>query len=185
MVRTTVMKRRRTMKTLSCLPAALVLAVVSHALPVEAKKVNPTKMTCEEFLALGESIQPRAVAYLDGYSKRGKLKEEDVAEVDVDRQMAVLVVACKEDPKKTLWDKVRAHLPGGKKVKPTKMVCQDYVAMDETDRPELVYWASGYHKGVKETDAGEVDLESDVAVVYEECKAAPKESFWSKVKKHL
>jgi hypothetical protein len=38
---------------------------------------------------------------------------------------------------------------------------------------------------VKEGDLGEVDLERDVAVVYVDCKQAPKESFWSKVKKHI
>ena len=42
----------------------------------EAKKHNLPKMTCEEFLALGDSLQPRAVAWLDGYSKGGKLKDK-------------------------------------------------------------------------------------------------------------
>jgi hypothetical protein len=57
--------------------------------------------------------------------------------------------------------------------------------MDQTDRPELAYWAAGYSKGVKEEVDGEVDLERDVAVVYEECRQAPKESLWAKMKKHL
>jgi len=50
-----------------------------------------------------------------------------------------------------------------------------------------VYWADGYEKGtkVKENDVGEVDLERDVAVVYEDCKQAPKESLWAKIKKHV
>lgn len=132
-------------------------------------------------------MQPRAVAWLDGYSKGGKLKDEDVAEIDVDRQMAVLVVACKEEPKKTLWDKMRSHLPGGKKVKPVKMTCQEFVDLDETDRPELVYWIDGYNKAkrVQEGAAGEVDLQRDVGVVVVDCKQAPKESLWTRIKKHL
>jgi len=156
--------------------------------PADAKKVKPTKMTCEEFLALSEDVQPRAVAWLDGYSKAGKLKEEDVGEVDVDRQMAVLVVSCKEDPKKTLWDKIRDRIPvGRKKAKPVKMTCQEYVDAEQTVRPELVYWADGYNRATKvsESEVGEVDLERDVVVVYEECKQVPKESFWARVKKHL
>ena len=166
--------------------ATLAIGVVAGVGPAEAKKASP-KMTCEEFLALGEDYQRRAVAYLDGYSAGGKLKEEDVAEVDVDRQMAVLVVACKEEPKKTLWDKIRSKLPGGKKVKPTKMTCEEYVALDQKVQPEMVYWAQGYDKAkkLKEGDLGEVELERDVAVVYVDCKQAPKESFWSKVKKHI
>ena len=175
------------MTRISLLVVSLAIAVAFGATPAHAKKVNPVKMTCEEFLALSDSVQPRAVAWLDGYSKGGKLKEEDVGEVDVDRQMAVLVVSCKEDPKKTLWEKIRGHLPGGRKVKPTKMTCEDYVALGEKTRPELVYWADGYDKAkkVKESDVGEVDLERDTAVIYEECKQAPKESLWARIKKHL
>ena len=173
-------------RTLLLLPVLAIGLTLSPA-PAAAKKANLPKMTCEEFLGLSEDVQPRAVAWLDGYSKGGTLKEQDIGEVDVDRQMAVLVVACKEDPKKTLWDKVRAHLPGGKKVKPTKMTCQEYVDLEQSVRPELVYWADGYAKGtkVKEDDVGEVDLERDVAVVYEDCKQAPKESLWAKIKKHV
>ena len=169
--------------------AAIVLSgVAANLTSVDAKTVKPTKMTCEEFLALGDSVKPAAVAYLDGYSKAGKLKEEDIGEVDVERDVAVLVVACKEDPKKTLWDKIRDRLPGGKrKIKPTKMTCQEFVDLDQSVRPEAVYWAQGYNKATKpKTDeVGEVDLERDVAVVYEECKQAPKESLWAKIKKHL
>jgi acid stress chaperone HdeA len=167
--------------------AAVVLGV-AIAGGAEAKRHNVPKMTCEEFLALGESLQPRAVAWIDGYSKDGKLKEEDVGEIDVDRQTEVLVVACKEDPKKTLWQKIEEKLPGGKKrVKPVKMTCEEFVALSETERPELYYFAKGYNRGskVKEDVSGEVDLEKDVAVVYEECKQAPKESFWARVKKHF
>ncbi len=33
--------------------------------------------------------------------------------------------------------------------------------------------------------AAEVDLQRDIAVVVEECKQAPKEPFWTRVKQHL
>ena len=96
------------------------------------------------------------------------------------------MVVCKQDPKVTFWDKVSAHLPGGKKkVKPTKMTCDEFVDLDDTVKPEAVYWAAGYNAGVKEQAVGEVDLERDVGVVVIDCKQAPKESFWTKVKKHF
>jgi hypothetical protein len=114
----------------------------------EAKTVNPPKMTCAEFLALGEKIQPRAVAWLDGYNAAGKLKEQEVGDVDVVRQTDTLVVVCQQDPKVTFWDKVKAHLPGGsKKIKPTKMTCYEFVAMDDSVKPEAVFWSEGYNAG--------------------------------------
>ena len=151
-----------------------------------AHKVNPTKMTCAEFLALGEDVQPRVVAWLDGYSKGGTLKAQDVGEVDIDRQMEVLIVACRQDPKPTFWDKVRAHLPGGsKKVQPTKMSCQEFIDLSQTERPEVAYWLDGYNHGVQRDTVGEVDLQRDVAVIAVECTPAPKESLWAKVKQHF
>jgi HdeA/HdeB family protein len=166
---------------------AVALSLSACATAHSAKTANPPKMTCEEFLALGSDVQPRAVAWLDGYSK-GKLREQDIGEIDVDRQIDVLVVACKQDPKVTLWDKMRAHFPGGsKKVKPTKMTCQEFVDLDQTTRPEVVYWADGYNTAskVQEGVVDEVDLQRNVGVIYEECKQAPKESLWTKLKKHF
>jgi len=174
------------MSRTSSLLCAAAIAVATSALAPPADAASPPTMTCAEFLSLKESIQPRAVAWLDGYSAAGKLKEADIGEVDVDRQTADLVVVCKQDPKVTFWDKIRAHLPGGKKkVKPTKMTCEEFVALDDTVQPEAVYWAEGYNAALKAKEgvAAEVDLERDINVVVVECKQAPKESFWDKVKK--
>lgn len=165
------------------LVSAVALASATFAPAAGAKTTNPPKMTCEEFLALGEDIRPRAVAWLDGYSAAGKLKEQDVGEVVVDRQTEDLVVVCKQNPKVTFWDKLKAHLPGGKKhIKPTKMTCEEFVAVDDSVKPEAVFWAAGYNAGVRKDAAVEVDLERDIGVVVVDCKAAPKESFWAKVK---
>lgn len=156
----------------------LVLAPAAFAKP----KQNVPKMTCEEFAAHSTQSQQRVAAYLDGYSKRGK-PIEDVADVDVERDVDVLVVACKETPKLTLWDKIRAHLPGGKKkVKPVKMNCEEYLTYSSDTQGEVAYWLAGYHGG--EVDgADEVDVEHDVALLVEECKVAPKVSVWERIKK--
>ena len=165
------------------LVSTVAIAIAAFAPTAGAKTVNPPKMTCEEFLALGEDIQPRAVAWLDGYSAAGKLKVQDVGEVEVDRQTESLVEVCKQDPKVTFWDKLKAHFPGGKKkIKPTKMTCEEFTAVDDSVKPEAVFWADGYNAGVRKDAAVAVDLERDISVVVVDCKAAPKESFWTKVK---
>src|SRR5437867_13164106 len=94
--------RRRIMSRASLLPAFLVIAAVARVPPADAKTVKPTKMTCEEFLALGDSVKPAAVACLAGYSKGGEREAENIGEVDVDREVAVLVVCGKQKRRKAL-----------------------------------------------------------------------------------
>jgi len=161
--------------------ASLLLLVSASAVSASAKK-NVPKMTCEEFAAHSSDSQTRVAAYLDGYSKRGK-PIEDVAEVDVERDVDVLVVACQETPKVTLWDKIRAKLPGGKKkLKPVKMNCEEYLSYTSGVQGEVAYWLAGYH-GATVDGADEVDVEHDVAVLVEECRIAPKASVWERIKK--
>jgi len=74
------------------------LCLVAAAAPAAAKKKDPTKITCEEFAAQTPEGQTRITAFLDGYSKRGK-KVEEIGDVDVQRQLDVLVVSCAESPK--------------------------------------------------------------------------------------
>ena len=162
------------------------IVLTTSAVAVEAKPVQPSKMTCSDFLALSDTIKPRAVAWLEGYNKAGKVKEQDLGEVEVDRQTAVMVALCKQSPTTSFWGVVSAMLPmGNKRIKPTKMTCQEFVDLDDTTRPQAVYWLAGYKAGgtVKEGAAAEVDLERDIGVVVVDCKQAPKESLWEKIKK--
>lgn len=171
--------------------AALWMAVPTLALAVVAsaasKKHDPTTITCEEFASHTPEGQLRMTAFLDGYSKRGK-KVEEVGEVDVQRELDVLVVACRQDPKVTLWDKFKTHLPGGKKrVKPVEMTCEEYLSLEKDVQPEVAYWVEGYDRKTKtEVEAaGEVDLERDVAVLIEMCRPTPKASFWKRLHEKL
>lgn len=170
------------MKRISIL---LVATLVGVALPAAAAKKNPTKMTCEEFASQTPEAQTRIAAYLDGYTKGGK-QFDAASDVDVDRQLDVLVVSCQQDPKATVWDKIKAKMPfGSKKVKPVKMTCEDFMALGENVQPEVAYWLAGYN-AAKKTDvaaSGEVELETDTAVLLQECKPAPKASLWEKIKK--
>ena len=64
------------------------------------------------------------------------------------------------------------------------MTCEDFVGLDETFQPKAVYWAVAYGKhGEPEAEAVDVEgVERAVPFVVQECRKAPKESFWQKVK---
>jgi acid stress chaperone HdeA len=65
-----------------------------------------------------------------------------------------------------------------------KMNCEDFLALDESVKPKAVYWAVAYARGGK-PEAAVLDVEGTEKItplLVEECKAAPKESFWKKVK---
>jgi len=65
-----------------------------------------------------------------------------------------------------------------------KMTCEDFLALEDSFKPKVVYWAAAYGKGGK-PEAAVLDVEGTeqvVPVIIEVCKKAPKESFWQKVK---
>jgi HdeA/HdeB family len=167
--------------------ALIALAATACAMGAAKSTASSPQMTCQEFLGVGEREKPLAVTWLDGYSKGGRLREEDVGEIDVDRQMTALIVACEQVPKQTLWDRIRADLPGGRKVQPAKLTCQDFVAMTEPERREVVYWADGYDRAAhrKEGVFRAVELDRAAAVILVECQQAPRESLWARIKQHL
>lgn len=167
--------------TIFALVSVVALALAADA---NAKKVNATTITCEEFAAQTPEGQRRITAFLDGYSKKGT-HEDAIGEVDVNRVLDVAVIGCVQEPKATFWDKIKAKLPGGsKKVKPVKMTCEEFMSLDKSVQPEVAYFLDGYSRKDK-TDvalAGEIDLERDTVVFVELCKPAPKESLWAKIK---
>lgn len=168
--------------TFVLLAPVVVLAFSGHAFA----KHDPTKVTCEVFASATPESQERIAAYLDGYSKGGK-KIEAVGEIDVNRELDVLVVSCREEPKLTLWDKIKLKFPGGSKKIKVPMTCEEYVALGRDVQPEAAYFLAGYDRATKKevAVAGEIDLEHDVAIFVEECKPTPKESLWAKLKKHF
>lgn len=65
-----------------------------------------------------------------------------------------------------------------------KMTCEDFLAVEDTFKPKVVYYAVAYARG-GEPEAAVIDVEGTETItpaLIEECKAAPKESFWEKVK---
>lgn len=71
-------------------------------------------------------------------------------------------------------------------VKPTKMTCEEFLALDEVSRPKVVYWAEGFDRKGKPEAVFDVETTDRVVpVVVEACKKAPTESFWKKVKEEF
>jgi hypothetical protein len=69
----------------------------------------------------------------------------------------------------------------------SRMTCEDFLALDETFQPKVVYWAVAYGKGGK-PEAAVLDVEGIETIIpslVEECKKAPKASFWQKVKQEI
>jgi hypothetical protein len=170
----------------SLVTAALVSLVLLPAVSHAGSKKDPVTITCEEFASATPEAQSRVAAYLDGYSKGGK-KIEDIDEIDTDRDLDTLVVSCTQQPKLSFWQKIEMKLPGGKKHVKIPMTCEDFLALGSDDQPEAAYYLAGYNRATKTTvdAAGEIDLEQDVAVLVQECKPAPKESLWARIKKHF
>jgi len=65
-----------------------------------------------------------------------------------------------------------------------KMSCEDFIGIEDTFKPKVVYWAVAYGQGGKPESAGVnvAGIEKMIPVLIEGCKKAPKESFWEKVK---
>jgi acid stress chaperone HdeA len=65
-----------------------------------------------------------------------------------------------------------------------KMTCEDFVGLEDSFKPDAVYWAIAYGEDGKPESAGvSVEgIERMVPVIVEACQTTPKQSFWQKVK---
>ena len=72
-------------------------------------------------------------------------------------------------------------------LKPAKMTCEEFVALDSVARPKVVYWAEGFNKKGKPVDSVVDIAETDrvIPAIVEECKATPKQTLWQKIKKNF
>jgi acid stress chaperone HdeA len=86
---------------------AVCLLLVNAVMAAEDKK--PSEWTCQDFLAVDDSIKPQVVYWMEGYSVAGK---PEFAEVDVEsfeRPITTVITECKKEPKASLWDKIKNH----------------------------------------------------------------------------
>ena len=83
----------------------------------------------------------------------------------------------------------KAETPKAESVKKPlgKLTCEDFIGIDDVIKPQYVIAAVAYTKGGKAKNAviEVVDTDTLVPFLVEECQKAPKESFWTKLKKKL
>ncbi len=75
-----------------------------------AKAINPTTITCQEFLSYDEVTRPQIVYWSEGLNSKGKPQE---AVIDVDRinnLVPVLVDDCTKEPQSSYWHKMKLAL---------------------------------------------------------------------------
>lgn len=66
----------------------------------------------------------------------------------------------------------------------TKWRCEDFLAIEDTYKPQAVYWASAFAKGYK-AEAAVIDIEGTEQItplLIEECLLEPQSSFWQRLK---
>lgn len=93
-------------------------------------------------------------------------------EVKVGQKLAVGPAGAKKSP---------SHQAAAKKPL-AKMTCEDFVGLEASFQPQAVYWAVAYGKNGQPEAVDVEGIETVIPYVVEECKKAPKESFWQKVK---
>ena len=64
------------------------------------------------------------------------------------------------------------------------MTCEDFVGLEDSFKPDAVYWAIAYGADHEPESAGVSGegIERMVPVIVEACQTTPEQSFWQKVK---
>lgn len=157
---------------------ALLLAGGFAAAPVRAepeRNIDPTKISCPDFLALEEPLRARVVAWLDGFVKASRLKPEEIGDTVLWRPVDPLVAVCESDPTQTLAAVFVRHYHGSTSpVAPMAVRCARLLELKPRQRDELVAWIEGYWLS-KESMQGRAvprfDLARDGSRVAARCRA--------------
>jgi acid stress chaperone HdeA len=78
-----------------------------------------------------------------------------------------------------------AAIAGKPPAKPvTTWTCEEFLAIDDTFRPKVVYWSTAYAKGGK-PESTTIDVEGTeklVPAIVDACTKSPKASYWQMMK---
>ena len=75
-----------------------------------------------------------------------------------------------------------------KKKQVDQITCEEFLAMNPDDQQRIAYWVDGYEASKNDTAVGTVAFDKfgqPIAALVDDCKAAPKETLWHKIKNHL
>lgn len=87
----------------------LTATVVPTVMAAQQKPDNPTKMTCEEFLTLDDSVQPGVVYWSEGYNKKAQADEVVFDIAATDELVPVIITECQKTPKASFWQKIKKY----------------------------------------------------------------------------
>ncbi len=80
------------------------------ATKVDSTKKTLDKVTCEDFLAFDEVIQPKYVIAAAAHAKGGKPKNIVIDVVETETLVPILIEECTKAPKESFFDKVKNAL---------------------------------------------------------------------------
>jgi len=69
-----------------------------------------------------------------------------------------------------------------------EITCQEFLTLNPGDQQRIAYWIDGYAQAKGETEIGSVAFDKfgrPIGSLVDDCKAAPRETLWQKVKKHF
>jgi hypothetical protein len=69
-----------------------------------------------------------------------------------------------------------------------QMTCEAFLAMKPDDQQHVASWVDGYQTAKGDAAVGVVAFDTfgkPIGALVDECKTAPKETLWQKIKKHL
>jgi hypothetical protein len=69
-----------------------------------------------------------------------------------------------------------------------KITCEEFLAMKPGDQTRIAYFVEGYRQAKDEAVVGTVAYDEKgepVAALVKECKVAPKETLWQKIRRHV
>lgn len=80
----------------------------SMAMAADATKKPVSKWTCEDFLALDESFQPKAIYFAEGFNKKDKPVDAVMDTAGIEKIVPLVIQECQQAPKATFWSKIKS-----------------------------------------------------------------------------
>jgi acid stress chaperone HdeA len=91
-------------------PATTPVTTPAPAAKVDSTKKPLAKVTCEEFLAFDEVIQPKYVIAAAAHAKGGQPKTIVIDVVETETLVPILIEECTKTPKVSFFDKLKSKL---------------------------------------------------------------------------